>query len=124
MSWLTCRSAEGFNLNIEANLKKRTDEALSDQLVHYSNIQDSRIQKKLCNLYGGWVQLAKPKDGYINLSDAALTDDQKELLNVGTNYVFMPKYSQETKKVELELLFQDVCKGQSRPARPAESREH
>ena len=97
-------------MDIESELRKRTDEVLSHQLEHYASIQENRIQKKLCNLCGGWVPLAKPRDGYIDLSDTPLTDDQRELLNLSTNYVYMPKYSSETKKAELEILYQDICK--------------
>ena len=107
---LAAKISEYNNLDIDSDLKCRTDEALSQQLDLHARKQESCIQKKLCNLYGGWVPLAKPNDGYVNLSTAILSDDQKDLLNLGINYAIAPKYSKQAKKTELELLYQDICK--------------
>ena len=98
------------NLNISEDLRRQTDEALSGTLDLHAHTQESHVQKKLCNLYGGWVPLPKLKDGYVNLSDVALSEDQKELLNLGTKYALTPKYSNRNKKAELEILYQDICK--------------
>ena len=56
------------------------------------------------------MPLAKPKEGYVNLSNTELSGDQKDLLNLGINYAYAPRYSTQTKKVELELLYQDICR--------------
>lgn len=98
------------NALIDEGLRRRTDEVLKEQLRVSSAIQESCIQKKLCKLYGGWVPIAKPKEGFINLSDTVLTEDQRELLNLGINYTIAPRYSTQAKKVELELLYQRICK--------------
>ena len=104
--------AKYHSLSIDPDLRRRTDEALSQQLELHARKQESQIQKKLCHLYGGWVPLVlvKPKNAYINLSSLNLSNDQKDLLNLGVSYTFSPKYSSQTKKAELELLFQDICK--------------
>ena len=104
------RVSRYHSLHIDADLKHRTDESLSQLLDLHTRRQESSIQKKLCNLYGGWVPLTKPKDGYINHSSADLSENQKDLLNLGINYAYTPKFSAQTKKVELELLYQDICK--------------
>ena len=98
------------DLDAPEDLKCRTVKDLADQLSHHQNVVESRAQKKLCNLYGGWLPLAKPTDGYLNLSKASLTDDQKGLLNLGVNFTFSPRFSSQAKKAELELLYQDICK--------------
>ena len=90
---------------IHQDLRRRTDTVLSQQFEQHTCIQESRVQKKLCKLYGGWVPLPRRKDGYVNFSDATLTEDQKELLNLGTKYALTPKFSSRTKKAELEILY-------------------
>ena len=65
---------------------------LRDQMVHYKKIVDTRTQRKLCRLYGGWIPLPLPSEGYVNLSSVTLTDDQKELLNLGLNYAYSPRF--------------------------------
>ena len=107
---LASHESKYHNLDIDPDLRYRTDEALSEQLDLYARKQESRIQKKLCHLYGGWVPLVKPKEGYVNLSTSNLSEDQKDLLNLGISYIFAPKYSTQAKKAELELLYQDICK--------------
>ena len=44
------------------------------------------------------------------MSNYSLTDDEKELLNLGLKCHFLPKPSREKKKAELELLYQQICK--------------
>lgn len=81
-----------------------------DQMLHYKNVIESRTQKKLCQLYGGWVPLPVPVEGFVNLSDIELSATQKELLNLGLNFPYSPKFSRLEKEAELELLYQDICK--------------
>ena len=90
-------------------LRSETDSALGDVLALHRQAGESRIQKKLCNLYNGWVPLPNKTDGYVNLSNYDLTEEQKELLNLGINYQFSSKFNTEEKKAELELLYQDIC---------------
>ena len=94
----------------DEQLKTDLDAILNEQLSHYESVIKSRTQKKLCRLYGGWVPLPVPAEGYVNLSDVVLSDPQKELLNLGLNFPYCPKFSRLEKEAELELLYQDVCK--------------
>ena len=88
-----------FNsLDVSGDLKRRAADALSEQLVHPQRVVESRIQKKLCNLYGGWLPVPRPTEGYVNLSDITLTEDQKELLNLGINFTFSPRFRRKRRK--------------------------
>ena len=40
-------------LPIHEDVRGRIDEALSQELLHHKTVVQNRIQKKLCNLYGG-----------------------------------------------------------------------
>ena len=101
---------ETFLLSLEQSVRDEIKLSLSEQLSLYKKNVEARIQKKLCSIYGGWVPLPVPQDGYVNLSTAILTDDQKELLNLGLNFSYSPSFSKHDKEVELELLYQDICK--------------
>ena len=83
---------------------------MRESLALHRQIGESRIQKKLCSLYDGYVPLPENKEGYVNLTKFVPTEEQKELLNLGLNYQYAPKFSTEEKKAELELLYQDICK--------------
>ena len=50
------------------------------------------------------------KNGYVNLSDIRLTEDQEEILNLGVNFQYAPRFSSEKRKAALELLYQDALK--------------
>ena len=89
---------------------KRIDAALAQELLHHKNVVQNRTQKKLCNLYGGWVPIPAPEEGFVNLSKVKLTEKQTELLNLGINFQFSPRFSTHDKKAELEILYQDKCK--------------
>ena len=69
----------------------------------------TRTHRKLSSLYGDHVVLPNPSDNYINLSNQELTSDQKDLLNLGLKCSYYPKHSQQEKKAELELLYQQIC---------------
>ena len=56
------------------------------------------------------MPLPEQKDGYINLSSVVLTADQKEVLNLGVNFQFAPRFSQQQKRAELEILYQEALK--------------
>ena len=97
-------------LDIETDLLEETDEALQASLDNHQRIARKRIQKKLCRLYGGWVPLPQPSDAFVNLSRHQLTPDQRDVLNLGLNYKYSPKFRSVTKKAELENLYQDICR--------------
>ena len=107
---LALQKATFDGLDVPDELKSRTTKALFEQLCHHEQVVESKTQKKLCGLYGGWLPIPKPSDGYVNISGVTLTDDQKEFLNLGVNFAFAPKFSPQEKKAELEILYQDICK--------------
>ena len=107
---LATEKARFDQLEINDDLRSETTAALENELAHYRLVTNTRIQKKLCNLYGGWVPLPEAKEGFINLSSLELTADQKEVLNLGINFHLPSKFSPQKKKAELEVLFQDALK--------------
>ena len=54
--------------------------------------------------------MPEEKNGYVNLSDISLTEDQAEILDLGVNFQYAPRFSPEKKKAALELLYQDALK--------------
>ena len=92
------------------DLRNSTKVALDRELAQHRCVTTNKIQKKLSNIYGAWVPLPEQKDGYINLSKVTLTEDQKEILNLGVNFQFAPRFSQQQKRAELEMLYQDALK--------------
>ena len=95
-------------LNITDDLRKRTTDALNDELEHHRHVSEARAQKKLCKLYGGWIPIPKPSAGFVNLTQKDFSKDQEEFLNLGINHRIASKYDPIQKKAELELLYQDV----------------
>ena len=55
------------------------------------------------------VNLAQENNNrFINLSNYVLTKDEEGFLNHGLNYHLQPKYDHLTKKIEIELLYQNI----------------
>ena len=69
-----------------------------------------RIGRKLAHLYGGPVNIPRSSDQFINLSSAVLTKEQIEFLNLGLNCHYMSKPHQLHKKIELEMLLDNIQK--------------
>ena len=74
-----------------------------------TQVEKTNTVKKLARLYGGHLAVPKPTDSYINISSKVLTEDEKCFLNLGINCHFYPKYSQIDKKVNISLLYDDIC---------------
>ena len=60
------------------------------------------VLKKLASLDGGQVNFPERRDSFTNLSAHELTQDQKDLLNLGLNCSILSKRSQHEKKAEIE----------------------
>ena len=91
-----------------------TTENYLEKIIAKNNIQHRlKITKKLCNLYNGDILLPSTKDRYINLSDHELTNNQKELLNLGPNVHIQTTYDPLKKKAELEMLYQSIIQLES-----------
>lgn len=55
------------------------------------------------------VKLPQPRKAFINLApDLELTEDQEELLNLGFNCHFMNKPRPHRKRLEMEILLDDI----------------
>ena len=96
--------------NIEPCLLTKIKEELdkiAEKTDHATNI---RTTKKLSKLYGGHIMLPQSSDGYINLSSVDLTEEQKELLNLGLNCHIQTRFDEIEKQADLELLYQDILK--------------
>ena len=67
-----------------------------------------RIGRKLANLYGGPVEIPQQANQFINLSSVILSKEQQQFLNLGLNCHFMSNPPQLAKKIELEMLLDDI----------------
>ena len=97
------------DLNADEEVKRRAVTKIDELLIDHEETVRTRTINKLSSLYGDRVVLPNPSDNYINLSSHDLTEDQKDLLNLGLNCNFYPRRSQQDKKAELELLYQQIC---------------
>ena len=64
--------------------------------------------KKLSNLYQGEIVLPEESTRYVNLSSYELSDNEKEFLNLGLNCHIQTPIDHYKKKVELEILYEDI----------------
>ena len=67
-------------------------------------------QQKLINLNGGQIKYPRPSCGCVNLTKKQLTPDQEELLNMGLNCHVMSKPRKFQKRIECEILIDEVEK--------------
>ena len=101
---------EFTNLNISQELRNEVNHALGTIIEKHSELTQTKTIKKLSNLYGGHLALPKPSDSFINLSSKILTENEMAFLNLGINCHLYPKYSQVNKKINISLLYDDLCK--------------
>ena len=106
------RAEEDWNAQeIPDATKENINECLNLLLLQFRHGVESRTIKKLSKLYGNNIKLPKCKDSYINLvPDLTLTDDQKDLLNLGLNCHYMSRTNPTRKRLELEVLLDDLHK--------------
>ncbi|XP_050705525.1 uncharacterized protein LOC126990941, partial [Eriocheir sinensis] len=95
--------------NISATLKDTIDSMLKNIIDQHRSSTTRSNQRKLINLNGGELKQTRPVKGYINLSDKTLTPDQEELLNFGLNCHVMTKPRKHQKRVECEILLDDIA---------------
>ena len=111
-----------YSCNTEAKDKVRN--CLKGILENSDKVTKTRVFKKLNVLYQGQAEVCDDSgkillvkenvDNFINLSDYDLTDDEREFLNLGLNCHLEPKYSKLHKKVEIEVLYQNLLDLESR----------
>ena len=75
--------------------------------LHHDNLQ-MKYYKKLTELYGGDIFLEQKKQPYINLSNANIDHEIKEVFALGTNCLIKTKIDDNKKKMEIEKLFYDI----------------
>ena len=95
--------------DISSVLRARTQELLQSLITAYGNARQTGVLKKLTKLYGGTLALPAPTARYINLSSYVLNDAEKEFLNLGLNCHVSPRYKQIDKKVNIAVLYEQLC---------------
>ena len=96
--------------NNNINLKEQIIQEVNLILSQHELATKSRIINKLNKLYKGTINLPEGRDYFLNLSSKSLTDDQKKLLNMGTNCHISSKFDPLQKSLELEQLYCSVMK--------------
>ena len=74
----------------------------------------SRVVSKLNNLYRGNLKFPNATKFYLNLSSHTLTENQQQLLNLGSKCHFKRKVDPIRKKVECEILYDSLLKLQEK----------
>lgn len=102
--------SELSSYNLDADLKQNIEETLEQIQQQARRRTQSSTVKKLNILYRGRIFLPNQSDGFINLSRIILSDKQKEVLNLGLNCHYQPKFDKLDKKAELEILYDSLLK--------------
>ena len=112
------------NFKCNKDIKDNVNRYLQSILQNSDRVAKTRIIKKLNALYHGQTVVDEEKsksfvvkenvDCFINLSDHQLTDDEIQFLNLGLNCHIQPKYNKLHKKVELEVLYQNLLNIESK----------
>ncbi|XP_076065307.1 uncharacterized protein LOC143039314 [Oratosquilla oratoria] len=89
-------------------IRTSIDTVLQDiTATHLAKVK-RRIGRKLSALYGGPLELPSSFDHFLNLSSITLTEKQREFLNLGLNCHYMSKEKPLNKRIELEILLDDI----------------
>ena len=96
--------------------------ALNVILDNSDNVVRIRTIKKLNSLYcngdvksgSSYLYVKESVDSFVNLSNHELSKDEKDFLNLGLNCHLEPKYDTLHKKVEMEILYQNLLELQSK----------
>ena len=76
--------------------------ALSHQSLRATEAAKIQTTRKLNNLHRhGNIVLPNESNNFLNLSDYVLTDDEINILNLGLNCHYQPKFNIMDKKIEL-----------------------
>ena len=109
-----------FEYNVEQ--KQIVLDRLEVILETSDDVAKVKTIKRLNNLYHGKhinckdqnFVVKKNVDSFVNLSNYQLNNDEKRFLNLGLNCHLEPKYDKLCKKVELEILYQNLLQLESR----------
>ena len=98
------------SLDIDQELCLALVDKLDELQSCYEISATNRITKKPNTLYNGSTYLPMKTNTYLNFSDHALTDAQKQILSLGIKCQFKPKFSLKTKQMKLEILYCSLMK--------------
>ena len=93
-----------------------TDETLRSNILQTISNNAAKVRqqtqrtmlRKLQKLYGGPVLLPQGKQCYINLTQRNISPEEEEFLNLGLNCHTYSKFDPYKKKVELEILYNNI----------------
>ena len=91
-------------------LKIAIEDALSTIITTHRNSVIQQNQRKLTRLNGGNIKYPCPTPSYINLTNKIFSPAQEELLNLGLNCHTSSKPAKHQKRIECEILIDDVEK--------------
>ena len=94
--------------HVDVSLRNSVETALKDLCDQHHTSAERRTLRKLSVLNGGNLKVARPKEGYINLSDTQLSPAQEELLNLGLNCHILSKPRPYQKRLDIEVLLDDL----------------
>ena len=95
---------------IDPILKNTIEESLSTIIEAHKNGILQQNHRKLVKLNGGSIKYPTPSPSFINTTNKELTPAQEELLNMGLNCHVLSKPAKHQKRVECEILIDDVEK--------------
>ena len=93
---------------VDPALRLQIDTELHGMITQHYNDAENKITRKLNRLGGSNLKVRRPRDGFINLTDTTLTPAQEEFFNLGLNCHYMSKPRPHHKRMEMELLLEDL----------------
>ena len=102
------RRANITNLVQDIELRKKIFETIDRNAEKVRFQTHTNMLKKLQKLYGGPIFLPQNRKCFINLSKRKLSIEEEEFLNLGLNCHLYSKFDPYKKKVELEMLYNNL----------------
>ena len=100
---------QNFKNEVNAPLKYEAYLTLLERVCSRKQSEMMEIQKnKLIRMYGGDIFLKQHCDSVINLSSEVLDHELKEIFSLGMNCHLKQRYDQTKKKVEVEMLYENI----------------
>ena len=104
------RTWSSIENTIPSSLKNQILQKLQEEENLHRQIVTQSHNKKLTTLNGGRVRQEQKSDGFINLSNVDLTNEQKKLLNLGLNCHYIRKPHRDEKRIQTEILIEKLQK--------------
>lgn len=102
-------SMENFKLLVNSDMKLDAYVAILNRVCAKKEVQMRQTQlNKLIRMYGGDIWLKQNRDSVINLSSIELNPDIKDIFSLGMNCHLKQRYDQTKKKVEVEILYENI----------------